>query len=57
GLKVLEVNRPNRQIRRLKGKSDPLDAYQAAEAVIAERGISTPKARDGAVENTLKSAA
>ncbi|EMY32814.1 IS110 family transposase [Arthrobacter crystallopoietes BAB-32] len=35
----------------MKGKSDPLDAYQAAEAVIAERGISTPKARDGAVES------
>jgi transposase len=51
GLKVLEVNRPNRQIRRLKGKSDSLDAYQAADAVIAERGISTPKARDGAVES------
>lgn len=51
GLKVMEVNRPNRQFRRLKGKSDPLDAYQAAEAVIAERGISTPKARDGAVES------
>jgi transposase len=51
GLKVLEVNRPNRQVRRLKGKSDSLDAYQAAEAVIAERGVSTPKARDGAVES------
>jgi transposase len=51
GLKVQEINRPNRQLRRLKGKSDPLDAYQAAEAVIAKRGTSTPKARDGAVES------
>jgi transposase len=31
GLCVLEVNRPNRAARRLKGKSDPLDAYQAAD--------------------------
>lgn len=48
GLKIHEVNRPNRQARRLRGKSDPLDAYQA-ESVLAERGVSTPKARDGAV--------
>ena len=50
GIQVLEVNRPNRQDRRLKGKSDPLDAYQAAQSVLAERGISTPKAKDGPVE-------
>src|SRR5660397_288197 len=28
GFTVKEVNRPNRQARRLHGKSDPLDAYQ-----------------------------
>jgi transposase len=28
GISVLEVNRSNRAARRLKGKSDPLDAYQ-----------------------------
>lgn len=50
GLKVQEVNRPNRQARRLRGKSDPLDAYQAAESVLADRGTSTPKAKDGPVE-------
>lgn len=50
GIQVLEVMRPNRQGRRLKGKSDPLDAYQAAESVLADRGTATPKARDGAVE-------
>lgn len=33
GLTVLEVNRPNRAQRRLRGKSDPLDAYQAAQSV------------------------
>ncbi|MDQ0632388.1 transposase [Arthrobacter pascens] len=50
GIEVLEVMRPNRQGRRLKGKSDPLDAYQAAESALAGRGTATPKARDGAVE-------
>jgi transposase len=50
GLTVLEVNRPNRAQRRLKGKSDPLDAYQAAQSVLAQRGLSTPKAKDGPVE-------
>lgn len=49
-LKVFEVNRPNRQQRRIRGKSDPLDAYQAAQSVLAERGISTPKTKDGPVE-------
>lgn len=50
GIQVLEVTRPNRQDRRLKGKSDPLDAYQAAQSVLAERGLSTPKVKDGPVE-------
>ncbi|WP_233201668.1 IS110 family transposase [Cryobacterium sp. Y11] len=50
GFEVKEVNRPNRQARRIHGKSDPLDAYQAAESVLAQRGTSTPKARDGNVK-------
>lgn len=50
GLTVLEVNRPNRAQRRLKGKSDPLDSYQAAQSVLAQRGISNPKDKDGPVE-------
>jgi transposase len=50
GFEIVEVNRTNRQSRRLRGKSDPLDAYQAAEAVLAGRGTSTPKTRDGYVE-------
>ncbi|MGP5318977.1 IS110 family transposase [Arthrobacter rhombi] len=50
GFTVREVNRPNRADRRLHGKSDPLDAYQAAESVLAGRGTSTPKTRDGYVE-------
>lgn len=51
GIQVLEIMRPNRQGRRLKGKSDPIDAYQAAESALARRGTATPKARDGAVES------
>ncbi|MET3810852.1 IS110 family transposase [Arthrobacter sp. UYEF3] len=50
GLCVLEVNRPNRAARRLKGKSDPLDAYQAAQSVLDGRAKSIPKAKDGPVE-------
>lgn len=44
---VREVNRANRAHRRLHGKSDPLDAYLAAESVLAGRGTSTPKTRNG----------
>lgn len=50
GMNVLEVNRPNRAARRLKGKSDPLDAYQAAQSVLDGRTKSVPKAKDGPVE-------
>ncbi|MCA4135313.1 IS110 family transposase [Arthrobacter sp. M4] len=50
GLSVLEVNRPNRAARRLKGKSDPLDAYQAAQSVLDGRSKAIPKAKDGPVE-------
>jgi transposase len=50
GLTVVDVNRPNRQQRRLQGKSDPLDAYQAAQAVLAERCTAVPKDKDGPVE-------
>ncbi|MGN5734295.1 IS110 family transposase [Arthrobacter psychrochitiniphilus] len=50
GFTVREVNRANRAERCLHGKSDLLDAYQAAEAVLAERGASTPKSREGFVE-------
>ncbi|WP_457962603.1 IS110 family transposase [Arthrobacter sp. D1-29] len=51
GFRVLEVMRPNRQGRRLRGKSDALDAYQAAEAALAGRNVATPKSRDGTVES------
>jgi hypothetical protein len=51
GIHVVEVMRPNRQARRLRGKSDPLDAYQAAKSVLAGRAAAAPKSRDGAVES------
>jgi transposase len=47
---VIEVARPNRQQRRLHGKSDPLDAIAAARAVLAESATTVPKPRDGVVE-------
>lgn len=50
GVTVIEVNRPNRQIRRLQGKSDPTDAINAARAVLAETATTVPKPRDGKVE-------
>ncbi|MGW2218113.1 IS110 family transposase [Nonomuraea sp. NPDC001684] len=50
-LRVIEVNRPDRRQRRAKGKSDPLDAYAAAEAVLAGRASAVPKAGDGIVES------
>ncbi|WP_240615236.1 IS110 family transposase [Arthrobacter ruber] len=50
GMQVIEVNRPNRQQRRLKGKTDSLDAYRAAHSVIAGMSTAVPKAKDGPVE-------
>lgn len=50
GLSVVEVDRPDRKTRRMKGKSDPIDAYAAATAVASGRAAGTPKTRDGIVE-------
>jgi hypothetical protein len=47
---VIEVSRPNRQVRRLQGKSDPVDAINAARSVLAETATTVPKDRDGMVE-------
>jgi transposase len=49
GIRVVEVNRPDRRQRRLAGKSDPLDAYAAAEAVLAGRATARPKLGTGIV--------
>ncbi|MFJ8159246.1 transposase [Streptomyces sp. NPDC094468] len=50
GHRVVEVNRPDRQTRRRRGKSDAVDAEAAARAVQAGTATATPKSGDGAVE-------
>jgi transposase len=50
GQLVWEVNRPDRQARRQRGKSDPVDAEAAARAVQAGRATAIPKAGDHLVE-------
>ncbi|MGW2297030.1 IS110 family transposase [Streptomyces violaceorubidus] len=50
GITVAEVDRPDRKARRDSGKSDPVDAYAAATAVLSGRASGTPKTRDGIVE-------
>ena len=49
-VEVIEVDRPNRKARRFQGKSDPIDAIQAAKAALAGERTGTPKQRDGRVE-------
>jgi hypothetical protein len=46
GLKAVEVNRPDRSLRRRRGKSDPIDA----RATLAGVATTTPKTREGQVE-------
>jgi transposase len=50
GQLVWEVNRPDRQARRQRGKSDPVDAEAAARAVQAGQATAIPKAGDHLVE-------
>ena len=50
GIRVLEVNRPNRPARHADGKSDRLDAEQIARSVLAKTATATPKAKTGVVE-------
>jgi transposase len=49
-VEVIEVDRPNRAERRRSGKSDPLDAVEAARAALGGRAKSISKSKDGAVE-------
>jgi len=51
GARVVEIVRPDRRARRFNGKSDTLDAENAARAVLAGDRTSAPKHRDGAVES------
>lgn len=46
GMEVFEVVRPERSVRRREGKSDPLDAYQAAHAVRSGRATAAAKTAD-----------
>ena len=50
GLEVVEVNRPDRSLRRRRGKSDPIDAQAAARATLAGVAATAPKTREGQVE-------
>jgi transposase len=50
GLVVVEVDRPNRQERARQGKSDALDAIEAARAALSGRAFGVAKTRDGNVE-------
>lgn len=50
GVAVVEVDRPNRKDRRRAGKSDPIDAINAARAVQSGVAAGTPKLRTGPVE-------
>lgn len=50
GHKIVEAGRPDRRLRRLNGKSDTLDAENAARAVLAGFATATPKTADGSAE-------
>ncbi|HZJ09190.1 MAG TPA: IS110 family transposase, partial [Trueperaceae bacterium] len=43
GYTVKEVLRPTRRVRRMHGKSDAIDAVEAARTLIANRGVSEAK--------------
>ncbi|GAA0384811.1 hypothetical protein GCM10009530_39620 [Microbispora corallina] len=49
-LQVLEANRPDRATRRRRGKTDAIDAENAARAVLSGQATAIAKDGDGAVE-------
>jgi len=51
GVAVVEVNRPDRQRRRRRGKSDTVDAEAAARAALNGDAAGVPKAGGGTVES------
>lgn len=51
GHRVVEVNRPNRKLRRRRGKSDTVDAGAAARAALDGEADGTPQTHDGIVES------
>jgi len=50
GHAVVEVCRPDRRTRRVKGKSDAIDAESAARTVLSGTDVGVPKSADGRVE-------
>jgi transposase len=50
GVSVIEVPRPDRRLRRQRGKSDPIDAEAAARAVLAGTATVKPKLANGSIE-------
>jgi transposase len=50
GVAMLEVDRPDRKMRRFAGKSDPLDAEAAARTALTRVRTGVPKDRTGQVE-------
>ena len=50
GIGAVEVMRTDRRDRRLRGKSDTIDAENAARSVLAGTATAVPKDRDGTVE-------
>nr|WP_246655318.1 IS110 family transposase [Streptomyces decoyicus] len=50
GVEVFDVNRPDRTDRRQRGKSVPLDAQNAARAVLSGRARARAKSGDGPVQ-------
>jgi transposase len=51
GVQVIEVDRPNRRLRRRRGKSDTIDAEAAARSVLSGEATVTPKLHCGIVES------
>lgn len=49
-VEVIEVDRPNRQARSRTGKSDPVDAVEAARAALSGRATGLAKTKDGPAE-------
>jgi transposase len=47
---VIEINRPDRATRRRRGKTDAVDAENAARVVLSGRSTAVAKAADGSVE-------
>ncbi|MCZ4352662.1 transposase [Roseovarius aestuarii] len=50
GHNVIEVTRPNRQLRYTQGKTDSLDAKGAARSVLSGQATARPKTQTGSSE-------